>query len=64
MDELMANGVEHMGEGPHLAETPEEVAEAIRPYRVSASGPHRADAGAVRPRDHRPDRRGRGALAR
>ena len=34
MDELMAhNGVEHMGEVPHLAGTPDEVAEAIRPYR-------------------------------
>jgi alkanesulfonate monooxygenase SsuD/methylene tetrahydromethanopterin reductase-like flavin-dependent oxidoreductase (luciferase family) len=34
MDELMAhNGVEHMGEVPHLAGTPDEVADAIRPYR-------------------------------
>ena len=29
----MAHNVEHMGEVPHLAGTPDEVAEAIRPYR-------------------------------
>jgi alkanesulfonate monooxygenase SsuD/methylene tetrahydromethanopterin reductase-like flavin-dependent oxidoreductase (luciferase family) len=34
MDELLAhNQVEHMGAGPHLAGSPEEVADAIRPYR-------------------------------
>jgi alkanesulfonate monooxygenase SsuD/methylene tetrahydromethanopterin reductase-like flavin-dependent oxidoreductase (luciferase family) len=34
MDELMAhNGIEHMGDVPHLAGTPDEVADSIRPYR-------------------------------
>ena len=34
MDELLAhNGVEHMGEVPHLAGSPDEIADAIRPYR-------------------------------
>jgi len=34
MDELMAhNQVEHMGAVPHLAGSPDEVADAIRPYR-------------------------------
>jgi alkanesulfonate monooxygenase SsuD/methylene tetrahydromethanopterin reductase-like flavin-dependent oxidoreductase (luciferase family) len=34
MDELLAhNQVEHMGEVAHLAGSPEEVADAIRPYR-------------------------------
>jgi alkanesulfonate monooxygenase SsuD/methylene tetrahydromethanopterin reductase-like flavin-dependent oxidoreductase (luciferase family) len=34
MDELLAhNQVEHMGDVPHLAGSPEEVADAIRPYR-------------------------------
>jgi alkanesulfonate monooxygenase SsuD/methylene tetrahydromethanopterin reductase-like flavin-dependent oxidoreductase (luciferase family) len=34
MDELMAaNGVTNMGPGPHLAGSPEVIAEAIRPYR-------------------------------
>jgi alkanesulfonate monooxygenase SsuD/methylene tetrahydromethanopterin reductase-like flavin-dependent oxidoreductase (luciferase family) len=34
MDELLAhNGVEHMGEVPHLAGSPAEIADEIRPYR-------------------------------
>jgi alkanesulfonate monooxygenase SsuD/methylene tetrahydromethanopterin reductase-like flavin-dependent oxidoreductase (luciferase family) len=34
IDELLAhNRVEHMGAGPHLAGSPDEVADTIRPYR-------------------------------
>ena len=56
------NGIDSMGDLPHLAGPPEVVADALRPY-VDAwlhddHGPH---ARPVRPRDHRPDGRGRGA---
>jgi len=39
MDELLAhNGVEHMGEVPHLIGSPDEIADAIRPYRELGFG--------------------------